>query len=55
MITAEEFAEKLHDEFVCSAVLTEIFESRISISFGKVGGEARGVNIDTATEYITAV
>lgn len=55
MITAEEFAKKLHDEFVCGAVLTEIFKLRISVSFWKVGGAARGVNIDTATEYITVV
>jgi len=55
MMIAEESAERLHYEFMCSAVWTEIFKSQNSISFGRVGDEARGVNIDKTTEYLTAV
>jgi hypothetical protein len=48
MINAEEFAKKLRDEeFVCSAGWIDRFQLRKNVSFGKVSGEARGVNSDT--------
>jgi hypothetical protein len=54
IIKAEEFAKKLSgEEFVCSAGWIDRFQLRHNISFGKVSGEAGGVNSDT--EWLTAV
>jgi hypothetical protein len=55
VIKAEEFAKKLSgEEFVCSAGWIDIFKLR-HISFGKTSNEARGVNNDTTTEWLTVV
>jgi hypothetical protein len=56
MVKAEEFAKKLKDEeYVCSAGWIDRFKLRYNITFGKVSGEARGVNTETTTEWLTTV
>ncbi|KAJ8873084.1 hypothetical protein PR048_026700 [Dryococelus australis] len=56
MVKAEEFTKKLKDdEFVCSAGWIDRFLLRHNITFGKVSGEARGVNTETATEWLSTV
>jgi hypothetical protein len=56
MIKAEEFAKKLSgEEFVCSAGWIDRFKLCHDISFRKVSGEARGVNNDMTTEWLTAM
>lgn len=56
MVKAEEFAKKLKDEeFVCSAGWIDRFKLRHNITFGKVSGEARGVNTETTTEWLRKV
>jgi hypothetical protein len=55
IIKAEEFGKKLSgEEFVCSAGWIGRFKLR-HIFFGKVSGEASGVNSDTTTEWLTAM
>jgi hypothetical protein len=51
IIKAEEFAKK----FMCSAGWIDRFKLHPNISFGKVSGEASGVNSDTTTEWLTAM
>jgi hypothetical protein len=54
VIKAEEFEKLRGEELVCSADWIDRFKLRHSISFGKVSGEARGVNNDTTTGWLTA-
>jgi hypothetical protein len=55
IIKAEEFTKKLSGgEFVCTTGWIDRFKLLHNISFGKVSGEACGVNSDT-TEWLTAV
>jgi hypothetical protein len=49
MTKAEEFAKRFSDELICSAGWVDGLKLRHN-SFGKEGGEERGVNSDTTTE-----
>jgi hypothetical protein len=40
---------------VCSAGWIDRFMLRHNITFGKMSGEARGVNTETTTEWLTTV
>ncbi|KAJ8870080.1 hypothetical protein PR048_029091 [Dryococelus australis] len=52
----EELAKKLEDEeFVCSVGWIDMFTLRHNIMFGKMSGEARGVNIKTTTKLLSTV
>jgi hypothetical protein len=56
MTKAKEFVKRFGDEeLMCSAGWVDSFKLHHTISFGRVSGEARGVNSDTNTAWLNAM